>query len=235
MNTNIDYLAAKYNGYVDCTKEKALCDKYQVHYFPTIKYVISNYVHDYFGRTSLRSLIEMCDSLNPESITMISDDATYTSFIHSSQVVFLCVYDSSPFGEQLYSHFQNVSQYLLLYAVSFLFPFFNPQTFGATHDPLQILPPIQPPYVVRIEGDEDPLYYRSQNVTRDELFNWIRSLSLPLLPEYRGRAYNDIVRSGKRTLLFALDSAALIDNEQIAHLKQVVRSLPVSVDSFESE
>ena len=106
------------------------------------------------------------------------------------------------------------------------------QTFGATHDPLQLLPPIQPPYVVRIEGDEDPLYYRSQNVTRDELFNWIRSRSLPLLPEYRGRAYNDIVRSGKLTLLFALDSAALIDNEQIAQLKQVVRSLPVSVDSF---
>lgn len=72
MNTNIDYLAAKYIGslkigYVDCTKEKALCDKYQVHYFPTIKYVMSNYVHDFFGRTSLRSLIEMCDSLNSSS------------------------------------------------------------------------------------------------------------------------------------------------------------------------
>ena len=110
MNTNIDYLAAKYNGslnigYVDCVKEKALCEKYQVHYFPAIKYVMSNYVHDYFGRTSLRSLIEMCDSLNSsafvsldiaaESITMISDDAAYTTLIHSSQVVFLCVYVSS--------------------------------------------------------------------------------------------------------------------------------------------
>ena len=76
MNTNIDYLAAKYNGsliigYVDCTKEKALCDKYQVHYFPTIKYVISNYVHDYFGRTSLRSLIEMCDSLDRNALISV--------------------------------------------------------------------------------------------------------------------------------------------------------------------
>ena len=34
--------------------------------------------------------------------------------------------------------------------------------------------------------------------------------------------------------MFALDSAALIDNEQITQLKQVVRSLPVSVDSFGS-
>lgn len=84
--------------------------------------------------------------------------------------------------------------------------------------------------MVRIEGDEDPIYYRSQNVMRDDLFNWIRSRSLPLLPEFRGRAYNDIVRSGKLTLLFALDSSALIDNEQIAQLKQVVRSLPISVE-----
>ena len=88
--------------------------------------------------------------------------------------------------------------------------------------------------MVRIEGDEDPLYYRSENVTRSDLMNWIRSLSLPLLPEFRGRAYNDIVRSGKLTLLFALDSSALIDNEQIAQLKQIVRSLPVSVESIET-
>lgn len=72
MNVNIDYLAAKYNGdlhigYVDCNNEKKLCENSHIRYYPTIKYVVNHIVHDFFGRTSLRSLIEVCDSLNSSS------------------------------------------------------------------------------------------------------------------------------------------------------------------------
>ncbi len=69
MDLNIDYIAAKYNGainigYVDCSKERVLCKNLEIQSFPTIKYVMNNVIHDYYGRKSLRSLIEMCDALN---------------------------------------------------------------------------------------------------------------------------------------------------------------------------
>ena len=87
--------------------------------------------------------------------------------------------------------------------------------------------------MVRLEGDEDPLYYRGNSSSSDELLQWIRARTLPLLPEFRGTAYNDIVRSGKPTLLFALTSLASMDSDQIARLKQIVRSLSVSVGGVE--
>lgn len=69
MNINVDYLAAKYNeeiglGYVDCSVDKGLCERMNVRSFPWIKYIINNAIHDFYGRQSLRSLIDMCDSLN---------------------------------------------------------------------------------------------------------------------------------------------------------------------------
>ena len=129
---------------------------------------------------------------------MISDDATYTSFIHSSQVVFLCVY------VRFFSLSPSIHRTVLLSESSFT---------PTSKTSLSI-------------SSSTPFPFSSH-------FSTHRHSVLRTIP-YRS-AYNDIVRSGKRTLLFALDSAALIDNEQIAHLKQVVRSLPVSVDSFESE
>ena len=68
MNVNIDYLAAKYNnqiniGFVDCVVEKEICDSYSISTFPTIKYIVGDVIHDYYGRNSLRSLIELSDAL----------------------------------------------------------------------------------------------------------------------------------------------------------------------------
>ena len=68
MNVNIDYLAAKYNnqiniGFVDCVEEKEICDSYSISAYPTIKYIVGNVIHDYYGRISLRSLIELSDAL----------------------------------------------------------------------------------------------------------------------------------------------------------------------------
>ena len=68
MNINIDYLAAKYTsqihiGYIDCSTEKKLCEQFAISKYPTIKYVVNGVFHDYYGRNSLRSLIEACDSL----------------------------------------------------------------------------------------------------------------------------------------------------------------------------
>lgn len=69
MNINVDYLAAKYNdeigmGYVDCSSDGALCKRMNVPAMPWIKYVVGNGIHDFYGRQSLRSLIDMCDALN---------------------------------------------------------------------------------------------------------------------------------------------------------------------------
>lgn len=68
MNVNMDYLAAKYNkqinvGYIDCTFEKGLCDSMGITKFPTIKLAVNHVFHDYFGRTSLRSLTDVCNAL----------------------------------------------------------------------------------------------------------------------------------------------------------------------------
>lgn len=107
MNVNIDYLAAKYNtqlnvGYVDCSSDKPLCDQMAVFKYPTIKYVVQNSFHDYYGRVSLRSLVEACDSLIgwifvfffivADPISVISDDSQFSSFSQQHEVFFLCVY-----------------------------------------------------------------------------------------------------------------------------------------------
>lgn len=68
MNVNIDYLAATYNnqihiGFVDCTTDKSICDALSIEKYPTIKYVVGRVIHDYYGRTSLRSLMNACNAL----------------------------------------------------------------------------------------------------------------------------------------------------------------------------
>ena len=51
-------------GYVDCSSEKTLCAERNIRKYPTIKYVTNHVIHDYYGRNSLRSLVEVCDSLS---------------------------------------------------------------------------------------------------------------------------------------------------------------------------
>ena len=69
FDLNVDYIAAKYSeqiniGYINCDSEGVLCKKHGITQFPVIKYVLNNVVHDYYGRKSLRSLVEMCDALS---------------------------------------------------------------------------------------------------------------------------------------------------------------------------
>lgn len=54
-------------GYVDCSSEKTLCAEHNIRKYPTIKYVTNHVIHDYYGRNSLRSLVEVCDSLSRSS------------------------------------------------------------------------------------------------------------------------------------------------------------------------
>ncbi|KNB41973.1 protein disulfide isomerase [Blastocystis sp. subtype 4] len=229
MDLNIDYIAAKYNGainigYVDCSKERVLCKNLEIQSFPTIKYVMNNVIHDYYGRKSLRSLIEMCDALNrsgnrEESITTVSTDEEMSALLQSSTVLFFCVYDDSQEGQRLFNEFQNVSQHLLLYT-----------KFGATKSMLTALPPIRAPYIMRLEGEEDLQYFRLNDMEETLLLTWIRQRTLPLLPEFRGCAFNDIVRSGKPTLLLALSPEYFVEKGRLDSLKHLLRSLPVSVN-----
>ncbi|KAK8796943.1 hypothetical protein WA588_001068, partial [Blastocystis sp. NMH] len=205
-------------GYVDCSSEKTLCAEHNIRKYPTIKYVTNHVIHDYYGRNSLRSLVEVCDSLSQDSLVLVHNDAEMNSLLKQSTVLFFCVYDDSSEGQHLFHLFQNASQHLLLYT-----------KFGATKTSLTTLPPIQPPFVIRLESEEDPQYYRLSDVAELPMMTWIRQRTLPLLPEFRGSAFNVIVRSGKPTLLFALSPDYFVDSARFDALKRLVRSLPSSM------
>lgn len=48
---------------------------------------------------------------------------------------------------------------------------------------LTALPPIQAPYIIRLEGEEDLQYFRLADTKETPLLSWIRQRTLPLLPE----------------------------------------------------
>ena len=52
-----------------------------------------------------------------------------------------------------------------------------------TNRPISKLPPIQPPYVIRIEGDEDFEYFTEETQREVSLYGWIRQRTLSILPE----------------------------------------------------
>lgn len=52
-----------------------------------------------------------------------------------------------------------------------------------TNRPISKLPPIQPPYVIRIEGDEDFEYFTEETQREVSLYTWIRQRTLSILPE----------------------------------------------------
>ncbi|KAK8822073.1 hypothetical protein WA538_000167, partial [Blastocystis sp. DL] len=79
-------------GYVDCSSEKTLCAEHNIRKYPTIKYVTNHVIHDYYGRNSLRSLVEVCDSLSQDSLVLVHNDAEMNSLLKQSTVLFFCVY-----------------------------------------------------------------------------------------------------------------------------------------------
>ena len=151
----------------------------------------------------------------------------------------LSLQDNSSSSQALLSTFNNVTQQLLLYSVFSSYSSISySQTFSITNQHLSRLPPIQPPYVVRIEGDEDYEYYTEES-KHESLLDWIRQRTLPLLPEvvsswkfhsqYRGNPFSAIVRSDKFTLLILFDSSTSNDLTERNRMKMIIRSLPISV------
>ena len=79
--------------------------------------------------------------------------------------------------------------------------------FGATDTYLQAFPPIQLPFVVRIEDEVDPVYYHGDVQDEDSLLEWIRQRTLPLFPEVC------VVCRGNRPSTVARRSATLFRAE----------------------
>ena len=82
--------------------------------------------------------------------------------------------DDSERSKRLITEFRNISDSLLLYTV-----------FGATNSLFHVFPPIQLPFVIRIEDGVDPIYYQGDLHGEEALSDWIRQRTLPLLPEVR--------------------------------------------------
>lgn len=82
--------------------------------------------------------------------------------------------DDSERSKRLITEFRNISDSLLLYTV-----------FGATNSLFHVFPPIQLPFVIRIEDGVDPMYYQGDLYGEEALSDWIRQRTLPLLPEVR--------------------------------------------------
>ena len=80
--------------------------------------------------------------------------------------------DDSERSQRLITEFRNISDNLLLYTM-----------FGATDSFFQVFPPIQLPFVIRMEDGVDPMYYRGDLQGEEVLSDWIRQRTLPLLPE----------------------------------------------------
>lgn len=116
-------------GKVDCVKEKSLCDKNNVAYFPTLKYYRHSKFEEYFGAKDVDSIAEFVDKMNSPTMQSILNYEDVIRKIKQNEVSFIAyepaadknddgyLFDSTPllkvFGEVAKDYHLKVPFYAL--------------------------------------------------------------------------------------------------------------------------